>query len=747
MKVPITLIFLSREADMGLWNITDESGQSHTVKISGTSPNKAEQERIAAYLANINSKLPKPEPAPVEGGLGQWAAEVGKGALRGGVLGLTATPLRAVGGIGDYLMGNEEPGLLNRVARGIEQGAEATAGPAPGYEGGFASTIGELAGMAGSFILPGMAASRAAAGAMPAAGKLTAEAAKAMSSRAAKARLASEVGMGVMTGQAEAGKRADMYEEQTGNKVDVETRAIANLIGGAVGSTFALPMEKIAGPLAQVLKFVPAGRKEDAAHLIANRLKDAALVGGVGAGQNVVYGLVQDLAEQGLYNPNLDPSQSMMQNIVAGGSVAGLLHFLIGRNLAKSNAAERQLTDDTFQSQTDGTITPALDELSKGLGNVGDVNNAEAVRMRNIAAQQANFSPAVDTSAYEAALARGERLDGMPTDESGLVSAMAASDRQNRSFEKASELLSPMAQGIRQRSDESYGDNLANAARLRDEAATARVAPQLSAMRQMFETEGRAKLEALAEDQRAEFMQRHYGGLKDMMDGLETQRMRDALSALSQIDPRAPYYTSGGPKRPRIIPGKDKKGAFYTIADEAGKENMKLYRSEADALKAAEDLQRARYEEQVKTLRGKKAAERTMEPVPRKYPNEVYPQPEGIGAMLDANDPMGIQGAMRNIPEVTVRPEQPARDPRFRPAADTREAFGMAGQPTPPRYSTPTPPAPPPVKGKAGKQAAKPAPKPSRPVAPPPFVERAPQSMGDFAKSFERPDNYELDDN
>ena len=144
---------------MGTFYANDNSGKPYRIYISGDSPTPSETKNIERFIAGKNAALPQPE-VPPETGVLPWLREAGKGTARGLEQGLVSSPLRAVGGIGDYLMGNQDPGLLSRVGTGIDEGMQNTIGAAPGWENSYASTIGELGGMAGSFIIPGMGASR-----------------------------------------------------------------------------------------------------------------------------------------------------------------------------------------------------------------------------------------------------------------------------------------------------------------------------------------------------------------------------------------------------------------------------------------------------------------------------------------------------------------------------------------------------------------------------------------------------------
>lgn len=407
---------------MGAYVAVDNAGNPYRIKIFGETPNEVEMQRINAFLAEKNAKLPKPEEPPVEGGLGRWGFELGKSAIREGIKGVTTVPMRAVGGIGDYLVGNEDPGLLTRTARRIDEGFDYNMGPAPGYEGGYADTIGSLAGMMGSFIVPGAAAGKLASAGLKGDAALAA---------ARKAMIGTELGLGVATGASEAGVRADRYENQTGQKVSVEDRAIASMIGGALGSSFVLPLERIATPLAKLLRFVPEDRKTDVVRLLADRLKDAAAVGGVGAAQNLVYGIGQDLIEKGLYNPELDPTKSVMQNIVAGGSVPALLHFAIGRSLNQRATAGEQLTGDLA---AEAEKAQQLNKKMEGEQVAATARGAEQVAVgAGAAVDQANRN--VGRSVDEAVKAAAESQ--LAETQRQVAEATERLDPRNQHFTKA----------------------------------------------------------------------------------------------------------------------------------------------------------------------------------------------------------------------------------------------------------------------------------------------------------------------
>jgi hypothetical protein len=307
---------------MGAVFLNDDAGNTYRFNTAGPQPNERETAAMQRKIAEVNAKIPKPPPPP-ETGLGISALNFGKGTLRGlGSLG--GDVLRTAGGIGDYLSGAEEPGLLSRTGKDIDSGLANIFGPSPGYEDSLSYGAGNMAGMLGGFLIPGTLVAKASRGAV----------------------LAGEAGLGAAVGGGEAQRRMDAYEEAKGVTLDPETRIVSNLLGMTLGTTFAVPINLIAKPLAQLLRFVPKSSASTAAQTIAERLKDTAITGGVAGAQNVIYGVGQDLVEKGLYNPDIDPTDSIMSDLTIGGGVGALMHFAFGRAYNKRLTSDKELYGD-----------------------------------------------------------------------------------------------------------------------------------------------------------------------------------------------------------------------------------------------------------------------------------------------------------------------------------------------------------------------------------------------------------------
>jgi hypothetical protein len=454
---------------MPIWVVSDNAGKPYRVGIVGSSPTPEEQKKIDEFLAGINAKIPafKPSEAPEESSfLGEAAKAVPRELLRG----LIATPARFVGGIGDFMVGNEQPGGLVRFGQDVDWALDDIAGPAKGAEDSWGNTLGSLAGSLVSVGGPAIGAARAVqklkslekAADLAAGGDKAAEAAKQIGAATTRTRVGTEATLGAAMGSSEAQRRIEAYEKETGTKLDPDSRAIANIVGGALGATAVFPLERIAAPISKILRFVPEKEMPGVIQSLTERLKDAAAVGTVGAAQNVVYGFGQDMMERGLYNPNMDPTQSVMQNLVSGGGLAGGFQFLLGRALNKRAGAAKSLEEDIKAEEAANAKGQAGLEGAAAKAEQ-DAKDAELAKMQStIGAQQAAFSP-VGTEENLAA-AYGQQLDEQMRGE------RAAGAAQRRAEARAA-ITNPMEQFALGRDDNQYLGNLQRAAEARDKRA------------------------------------------------------------------------------------------------------------------------------------------------------------------------------------------------------------------------------------------------------------------------------------
>ena len=112
-----------------------------------------------------------------------------------------------------------------------------------------------------------------------------------------------------------------------------------------------LPVGKVFGAVANILKKVPKDAKADAVKTIGKRLQSAGVAGLQEGGQEVVAAVLQDLVEKNLYNPDLDISASAYQDdAIYGGGAGATFNFLLesiaGRRVKKVLKARDQLMAD-----------------------------------------------------------------------------------------------------------------------------------------------------------------------------------------------------------------------------------------------------------------------------------------------------------------------------------------------------------------------------------------------------------------
>mgnify|MGYP002037660210 CR=1 FL=1 len=104
---------------------------------------------------------------------------------------------------------------------------------------------------------------------------------------------------------------------------DVDSKQLAILTGGAIGATEALPVGRVFGALANILKKVPKDAKQEAVKTIRGRLKSAGVAGLAEGGQEVTAAVLQDLTEKGFYNPDLEIAASAYKDDAIYGGGAG----------------------------------------------------------------------------------------------------------------------------------------------------------------------------------------------------------------------------------------------------------------------------------------------------------------------------------------------------------------------------------------------------------------------------------------
>ena len=140
---------------------------------------------------------------------------------------------------------------------------------------------------------------------------------------------------------------------ENGGEIDEDTKRSAVKLSALLGVSEAIPFAttfKTLGAAMKVLKKVPKDKQDLALRYLSQRLKRS-LYAGVGEGaQEAIAGYMQDMIENKLYNPDLEPGQSVYDDAVYGGGAGAVLNLIVnsirGRQINKYYGKQKQLDDD-----------------------------------------------------------------------------------------------------------------------------------------------------------------------------------------------------------------------------------------------------------------------------------------------------------------------------------------------------------------------------------------------------------------
>ena len=204
-------------------------------------------------------------------------------------------------------------------------------------DGSVASKSGEAFGSLASFLVPGTAAAKVA--------KVAGAGLKAQ--KVAGVTTAGAQGVGL--GSSEQINRVANQLAQ-GNQVSDEDFIAATQLGGLIGASEILPLQRLLGDAINILRKVPPQNQADAIKRIGGRLRRAVTTGTFEGIQEATAGIAQDLVEQNLYNPDANIGATADEEFLYGGGAGATLSFLLdsirGRQLNKLDAANRQLAED-----------------------------------------------------------------------------------------------------------------------------------------------------------------------------------------------------------------------------------------------------------------------------------------------------------------------------------------------------------------------------------------------------------------
>lgn len=316
------------------------TGKSYLVSVAGDNPTPQELADIERYVDAVEGFG---APAAVQespdevGNLIDFTQGAASGLARsiadvpGGLASLTAAGLRK------FVPGDQGEDSIESFGQGITDAARTGIDYVIGTpEDNISGKAGQAIGSIGSYFLGG-------AGVVKGLGALGKSAsAQRIGGTAAAAT------MGVGQGSQNQVDRIARFIEQGGEPTE---RDLAILTGGLIGASEALPISKAFGVIANIFKKVPKDVKESAIKKLIPRLKSAAKVGGYEAIQESTAAWLQDLTEQGLYNPDLDISMSAYKDdAIYGGGAGATFNFLLetvaGRRVKKALKSQAQLVLD-----------------------------------------------------------------------------------------------------------------------------------------------------------------------------------------------------------------------------------------------------------------------------------------------------------------------------------------------------------------------------------------------------------------
>ena len=316
------------------------SGKTYSVSIAGDNPTAAEQAEINSYIDQVEGVATTQAPlVDSESGGGNlidfgqgFASGFGRGFadIPGGLASLLAAGL-------SYVPGDQGEEEIEAFGQGITDAARSGIDYLIGTpDNSVASKSGQALGSLGSFLVPFAGGAKAAS--------LLGGSARAM-------RTTGTVSAGTMGVALGAQNQVDRIARVLEEGGEVDSRELAVLMGGGIGATEALPVGKVFGAVANILKKVPKDVKEEAAKTIGKRLKSAGVAGLQEGGQEVVAAVLQDLVEKNLYNPDLELSASAYQDdAIYGGGAGATFNFLLesiaGRRVKKVIKARDQLRAD-----------------------------------------------------------------------------------------------------------------------------------------------------------------------------------------------------------------------------------------------------------------------------------------------------------------------------------------------------------------------------------------------------------------
>ena len=332
---------------MGTINVKSNlTGKTYPILIAGNRPTAAEDQFIQKYIAREDGVLLEaPETKEEEGSL----IDVPKSFVGSFIRGFTDLPggIASIGeGVGEKLGFDVAPGEsgIGEAAQNFSKGASRALADTFDFNESPYSKFGQAGGSLASFLAGGWAVKSglAVAGAAP--------------------KIASYLGLGTVATQGAALTSQDQMNRianylENGGVIDGSQKADAVLLSALIGTSEAIPFAALSrslGASLKILKKVDQKDIDEAVKTIGGRIKRSIGVGIAEGSQELIAGILQDLTEKNIYNPDAQVGQSAYDDAVYGGGAGAALNLILdsirGRRVNQYEKKQKELDDDADEA-------------------------------------------------------------------------------------------------------------------------------------------------------------------------------------------------------------------------------------------------------------------------------------------------------------------------------------------------------------------------------------------------------------
>lgn len=166
--------------------------------------------------------------------------------------------------------------------------------------------------------------------------------------------------------------RSERIRQQLESGMDIsEEQQLASQRGSAlVGTLEAVPLGRFFKPLSVIFSKVPASKAAAVEEILQNRLSRILTSGAQEGAQEAVSGVLDDLVERGIYNPNVEIGQDLLSNAgtgaFAGSLLEGVIQVAAGRKLQGARQLQKDIASEgraNIEAARQGRISQAAEGL------------------------------------------------------------------------------------------------------------------------------------------------------------------------------------------------------------------------------------------------------------------------------------------------------------------------------------------------------------------------------------------------